>query len=425
MQQKGGKQFTTIQNDNEINRIADDLVKHAILPFFASDDLISIRLTHHRLHFLSQDEYQFNRLLDYIDKGQYDAATRHLAQFPQILNHPRHQKGFMSQCLKQGNVKNIEFLLKTRPKLVREEQHQSYLLNYLLTYGVGANQAAAELLIQANPNLLTLKGPVKDRATGKYFYNISFLQLLIYNLDVRYMWAMVYKNLPQNEEGERIRLELVEQFKEQMKDGVTYELRIGDNQPETEQGKANKNQLIAGFKKLKELGYIDYLLDEENIIIKEHFFDLKPLINALQYYADHYNERDFVACKAFWVPVIGLLQTLLPASIRQHYCDPEEAFEPLPTFKKEQFKRSLVFYNWLSRKDEFFDFSCLGLGLDFGILRSRAWAGVPVAGESKAAADSVALNALFEVRTQIDLAALESQLNQPLFPLVQQNQFGM
>lgn len=260
--------------------------------------------------------------------------------------------------------------------------------------------------------------------SGRYFKNVSFLQVITWCLDVLYMGNMVYESLPKDEKGEKIRLQLSQQLEEQMSKGLSFELKIGDYLPKTEAGKAQKKRLIAGIKKLIELKYLNYEFKEgtdDILIIKnETHFDLTPLVNALQYYADQYDGWSGKQCHEFWCTVVGLLQTLLPLYIRQHYCDPDEAFYPKPTFEKKEFKRSLDFDNWLTNVEKLLDCSAFGLGLDYGILcLGGAW---EVAEGSWL--DSIALSALFERRSTQDLSSLLKTFKQPLIQLEHTLKFG-
>ena len=101
---------------------------------------------------------------------------------------------------------------------------------------------------------------------------------------------------------------------------------------------------------------------------REKQFSLKPLIDALQTYVNQFNNWTWEERESHWCTVVGLAQTLLPAYIRQHYCDPEESFEN-PNFRKPKFKRCLDFYNYLNSKMESWGSSLAGLGINFGIIR--------------------------------------------------------
>ena len=112
-----------------------------------------------------------------------------------------------------------------------------------------------------------------------------------------------------------------------------------------------------------------------------------------------------------WSKVVGLAQRYAPANIAQHYCDPDESFDPTPQFNKKTFKRSLEFYNYVTNRNEFWFApvsSTSGLGVDFGIFRS----GGGVAARVRRL-DLVAVTALCKVRTK-DLDPLMQRLESPI-----------
>lgn len=418
---------TPLESPSQSELLSDDVIEDGILSFMKPKELGPIRLATKRLNFLSEDRYQSNRLLDYIDKAKNEKelqkAEELLKSYPKILKHVEYQERFIHSCLKEGNTDKINVLLKHRPDFIFDKRYEPLMGSCLLKYGVKANQKAAELLITENPSLLLFKGDVVDDS-GRYFKNVSFLQVITWCLDVLYMGNMVHESLLKDEEDEKIRIQLSQQLEEQMSKGLSFELKIGDYLPETEKGQAQKKRLIAGIKKLIELKYLNYEFKEGSddilIIKNESHFDLTPLVKALQYYADHYDGWSGDECQEFWCTVVGLLQTLLPLYIRQHYCDPDEAFYPKPTFDKKEFKRCLDFNNWVSNDEKLLDCSAFGLGLDYGILRALVRGSAVCAGCWRAGSwrrDSIALSALFERRTRTDLVSLIKLLKQPLTQL--------
>jgi hypothetical protein len=421
----------------EIHKVTKDVTKCSIFTFFTSKDLINISLVNKEFFFLSEDELQFNKFLHLLEKSKLDDAKNHLKSFSEILNNQEHLKRFIKACLEKGDVKKIQFLLDTCPDLIKHKDYQPLFFSYLLLYGVKANQDAAELLIKNNIKLLKLKGNVTDDS-GRHFKNVSFLQLLVYNLDVRYMWGMVYDRLLENkdkEQSELIRQELESQLDELLTYGLSYELTIGHYLPKTEEGNAKKEKLIIGFKKLIELGFLNYELKDDKLIIKnECHFDLKKLIKTKLYYADHFNDWDMEnSGKAmnFWRTVVGLLQTLLPLYIRQHYCNPDEAFYPIPSFDKKEFKRSLSLKVWIDKDNSeilIFDGSLFNLGLNLGIDRVAGELaiaeGVSIRCNPGNSPDSGALEMLFERRLK-DLELLKKQLKETLIKIEENINFNL
>jgi hypothetical protein len=116
---------------------------------------------------------------------------------------------------------------------------------------------------------------------------------------------------------------------------------------------------------------------------------------------------------------VGQVQLLLPAYIRQHYCDPEESFYDKPTFTKAQFKRSLEFINWVKNGiTEIWAGGLIGLGLNFAICGAdagdRGAATGGRRGHTDAAFDFAAITALDKMRTETDLPLLMQRLDSPL-----------
>ncbi len=419
-----------------LDPLSDDVIEYTIFPFMEPKELGPIRLVAKRLNFLSEAQYQSHRLLDYVDKGKLKEAKVLLKSYPNILKHVEHQEQFIASCLREGLVNKIKLLLDHRPDFVLNRQHRLLFFFYLLNYGVKANQDAAELLIKKNPQLLLLKGDVVDDS-GRYFKNVSFLQVISYCLDVLYMGGMVYRALPKDEEVEELRIELSLQLDELLSKGLSFELKIGDYLPKTKQGQSQKKELIEGIKQLIELKYLSYEFKEgtdDTLIIKnEKHFDLSPLIKALQDYAINCDHWDGEECSEFLRTIVGLLQTLLPLYVRQHYCDPNEAYYPMPTFDKKEFKRYLDFYYldsciYLTNKAGVFDGSSEDLGLNFGLIRGadraacrRGWAVYA----PEARFDSDALSALFERRSGRDLISLIEAFKKPLIEPERTAQFGL
>jgi hypothetical protein len=269
----------------------------------------------------------------------------------------------------EGNVAKVVGLLNIRPDL------RTQVLFTLA--GLGAQDQMAPILKQRPEDLLVYR-PLRD-ISGAQFERISLFQHALWTKDVRYMANMMLDCLPNKKQGETIRIEMVHQYEELMAKGVVYQLK----------------------------GVIHE---------KERQFNLQPLIIALSTYVDNYDKRTETERKLYWCTVVGLAQTLLPAHIRHHYCDPEESFWDNPNFKKLKLKRSLEIYNWVLGKSQLWLEILGGLGQDFGVcslgLPGRA---ASARGESRrATVDLLALKALDEVRTTIDVPSLIKRLYTPI-----------
>lgn len=195
------------------------------------------------------------------------------------------------------------------------------------------------------------------------------------------MANMMLNCLPKNALGEQIRLKLVEQYKELIANGVVYHLHGVKHE-------------------------------------KERHFSFQPLITALRTYVEQFNGWTKKQRELHWCTVVGLAQTLTPAHIRHHYCDPEEAFWDNPNFKKPKLKRSLEIYNWVLDKLQLWSEGLVGLGSDFGIYGGPARRVGDGAGRrccrALGSSNLLALTALDEARTNIDLPALIERLHTPI-----------
>ncbi|KTD08143.1 hypothetical protein [Legionella jamestowniensis] len=252
--------------------------------------------------------------------------------------------------------------------------HQQWLMLHLIDACICGNQEKAQKILQRYPELMIEK---KDKITdlsGRTFYNLSVWQYILWALDVRYMAPMMLHCLPHTEEGEAMRLQLAKQLDEVETHGVIYELN-------------------------------------GNTFNEKHYdFAIISVLSA--YYNECYSLSDTPISTR--IKSISDAQQLVPAHVAQHYCDTNVPFTPTPTFKKEQFTRSLNCYlganslgNW---------FACLkSLGHSYAI--SKAWstqATLRLDFPSEIAmVDWVALFTLKKARNA-DLAFLKQQLQKPL-----------
>lgn len=241
---------------------------------------------------------------------------------------------------------------------------------------VEGNQDQAERFLQKNPELLLTRITITDQS-GRIFRNITVWEYTLWSLDVRYMASMMLQCLPHNKQGEEIRLILEKQFDEIETRGVTYELN--------------------------------------GAIHQEKHYDF-AIINELNEYLNNFNRQDWDTRDQYWRLKVGQAQRLVPAHVAQHYCDPEEPLDPIPTFKKEKFTRSLEFYNWNGDERRNW-YSDSGLGVDFAM--NRAW-GEKTHSSTRgyffgSSATRDALIALQKARIE-DLALLKQQLQKSLLP---------
>ena len=270
-----------------------------------------------------------------------------------------------------GNVSQVARLVTIRPEL------RTQVLFTLA--GLGAQDQMEPLLKQRPEDLLVYR-PLRD-ISGAQFEHISLFQHALWTKDVRVYGEanMMLNCLPQNEQGETIRLEMVRQYEELLSQGVVYQLK--------------------------------------GMMHREHHFSLQALITALNTHVTESNNWTEPQRQLHWCTVVGLAQTLLPAHIRHHYCDPDESFCKKPNFNKPKLTRSLEIYNWLAHKNQLWAEGLTGLGLDFGIYDAqgrRQWVRGGVA-----LVDLRALKALDEMRTSFDMPALIERLYTPMYTPIQ------
>ncbi len=200
--------------------------------------------------------------------------------------------------------------------------------------GLGA-QDEMEAILKICPEYLLVHHSLRD-ISGAKFDSISLFQHTIWTMDVYYMANMMLDCLPKNALGEKIRLQLVEQYNELNVKGVDYHLN--------------------GVK-----------------FEKERRFNLQPLITALQAYIDNYDDWTEEQRQNHWCTVVGLAQRLIPAHIRHHYCDTEETFWSYSALRKPKLERSLEIYNWVLNKSQLWSEALASLGRDFGICGPAAF----------------------------------------------------
>ncbi len=216
--------------------------------------------------------------------------------------------------------------------------------------------------------------------SGQCFENIFPLQLAVWAHDVRYMAPKILHSLPKNEEGDEIRRELLRQVEHALENGVTYKLN---------------GQLIT-----------------------EKHYDF-ALIDALKDYIDNYDNRTPDVRLKCWITKVGGAQRLIPVHVAQHYCDTNESFDSIPSFKKEEFRRVLRIFSWVTQLIEnWFPLSeSSGLGFDFAILRGErhtACAANFPPSKAEATMDWTAMTELRKVRGTEDLESFMTQLKTPL-----------
>lgn len=287
----------------------------------------------------------------------------------------------IGEYLTEKDKSAIAVTSKTTQGLFQPHRLQM-IANKLLLQVMHGEQDKAEEILKRHPELLEMTGEATDYS-GRTFNTTAF-RYALWALDTRYMCNMMLDCLPYSPQGKAIKQALLTQFKAHEQDGVLYKLN--------------------------------------GVTIHEMHYDFSPLIEALQTYVNNYHDwsatNNFDAMTNQWAKVVGLAQRYVPAHVAQHYCDPDESFDPTPQFNKKTFKRALGFYNYITDKREFWFApvsSTSGLGVNFGIfraLRSRGWRGAH-ASLLASLLDLAAMTALCKVRT-LDLVPLMQRLEGPI-----------
>lgn len=220
----------------------------------------------------------------YLDKTDESQARkserrRHFPLFRTDIIQTNRILARLAQYAYEGKIARVVSLLNIRPDL------RPQVLFTLA--GLGA-QDEMEPILKKYPEDLMIYLPLRD-ISGAAFEHISLFKHAIWTKDVRYMANMMLDCLPQNEIGERIRLNLVDQYEDLMANGSAYQLHGVKHE-------------------------------------KEHQLSLQPLITALHTYVEQFNGWGKEDRELHWCTVVGLAQTQIPAHVRHHYCDPEEAF---------------------------------------------------------------------------------------------------
>lgn len=256
----------------------------------------------------------------------------------------REQKNFESklQTLPPEIVYKISESLPKRRQLALFVPSKEYyngffrlqrLLPALLSHVAKGNQDIAEKILRRYPELLTHKGTLTDYS-GRVFKNITAFQYALWALDVRHMCPMMLDCLPKNEQGERIRLSLLQQFDEVEEQGVTYQLN--------------------------------------SQMYQEKHYNFSPLLNALKTLADNFHgwvaSKNWAEINNHWCKEVGGAQRYVPAHVAQQ----SFGYTPYrPSFNEEPFNRPWKIESSLKKYDYepyFFSNSTQGLGVNFGIL---------------------------------------------------------
>ncbi|MCL9684906.1 hypothetical protein [Legionella maioricensis] len=285
------------------------------------------------------------------------------------------------QYMATGKLEMLVKLLAIRPDL--RSAIQPLVQHALFKLAGFGEQDKMKLILESYPEFFYTYAPLKDISNVCPAINkgdckgITVFQHAVWAGDVFYMCNMMLDCLPENEEGEKIRAELQRQYKELMEHGVVYEV----------DGKLH-------FEKQ---------------------FSVQSLMGGLSQYVTNYESWAWKEREFHWCKDVGLLQNLLTAHFRHHYCDPEESFWNNPNFTKAKLTRTLVFNDVAKNEKQVWDDTVVDLGSKCAISSGPlGGAGNKFVGSSVAEHDLRALTTLHNVRTNIDLPDLVKRLNSPI-----------
>lgn len=232
----------------------------------------------------------------------------------------------------------------------------------LLEYVSQGEQDKAEVLIKKYPQALVHRSNITDWTDGD-FESISPWEYVLWALDTRYMVNMMLSCIPNNSLGKQILQKLIEQYQIVKTKGVKY--------------------------------------TREGILIRENHFNFDIMINKLEVYVQNYDIWNCLDRAAYWKNEIGKEQRNLIVHARQHFCDPNNSFNPTPDFKCEKFMRCLKVYDSLYERWLIWDNTVRShtskLGQSFAICRGNIYT------ESATISSEVGITA-----ASLDMSAIQS-----------------
>lgn len=198
--------------------------------------------------------------------------------------------GLLAAGTAVGVASGIQYYKNTNQQLKAQEETiddlQLRLANLQIEAVAFGEQEKAEAMAQQNPDLLLMASDITDCA-GRHFKQITAFQYAIWALDWN-MWEMLRKYIPEDTVREQI-------------------------------------------EKI-----------DSSAWIKEHGNQVswQPLIDALKYYIDNYNNAG--ERQNNWCNKVGTAQLMLPAHVINEYSRPDQDLCPTPDFEKLKLPRTGV-----------------------------------------------------------------------------------
>lgn len=257
------------------------------------------------------------------------------------------------------------------------------LLAALHRYVAHGNQDAAKEILKKYPELMIEKGSFHDNGLRRVI-NASAFQYALWALDA-HMWTMMLTCLPQNEQGEIIRIQLIKQLESLQSDGLTYNLL--DNNGKVE-------------------------------CFNTKHYDFNHLIKPLKFYVYAYKKWDISKSIYYWCKYVGSKQVLdgknegPPSHLIHEICSNYKAY---PLFNTDKIlSRTTKFFNYMTGTYENWVSGIEGLGINMGITSPKETYHVLVPSDDDAKRDLECINTLYKVRTERDLPHLSILLQIPL-----------
>lgn len=192
----------------------------------------------------------------------------------------------LSQYIDDGKFDVALKLLTIRPDF--KDQLTSLLKTALFKLAGFGEQDKMEIILKLHPEFLLEYGVIKDISNvcpvidNKESKGITVFQHALWAGDISYMCNMMVDCLPKDEHGERIKIELLRQYRELKTEGVVYTL-----------------------------------YDKEH---REKQFSLQPFINSQEEYENFGAQWSRTEVDSFWCTRVAPLLALFPAIVRHHFC---------------------------------------------------------------------------------------------------------
>lgn len=191
--------------------------------------------------------------------------------------------------------------VSNRIRSIFKQDIEEAVFDDFLTAIVQGNQDKARYLLKYTPGLFLKRGKVTD-FSHRTFVNVTAFQLALWAKDY-HMWSMMISCIPDTEEGKRIRENLLEQYRDLERHGISYTMTTP----------------------------ISYTMDEQTYTLGDEknskHYDMQPLFDAMQFLSDYFRDMQVELREIHWINVIGSIQRTLPAHVMNEFCKFSEVNE--------------------------------------------------------------------------------------------------